>query len=519
MLPRLATNVQKNQTLTMQLRGINYSDMLQEGDMVDSLNISSRRYPYITTRKKRTVHGDYSNATALASWEKLIVVDGTNLYYDDELLGTVTEGEKQFAMVNTKLVVMPDKKYYDFNDSTWNDMSYSLTNVNVTYTSETSFVVNSVDFGNHLVSGDRIRITGSQEEQNNGEYEIRSTDESLITFVSADFIWTETSGTAIQTLTENINIERLGDVPDFDYICECENRLWGCSSANKTIYASALGLPDRFEHFANLSTDSYAVAVGSAGDFTGICKLGSSVLIWKEECLHKILGSYPAQYTMYTYEIEGIPKGSAKSMQVINDCLYYLGLHGVYVYNGSYPSLISQNFGERQFVNGVGGNDGDSYLLSCEDTEGNPYLFTFELKYGIWIKEDNIKVSNFARIGRKVYFLIDGKIYLAYDTMDDPDMEWMIQFAPMYETIEGKKSYSKIVLRVEIPEGSYLLFHMKQDDGKWREMGRIVGSKINTKTLYLPRMRCDKFEIKMTGKGAMTILGMMRDFILGSEVR
>ena len=32
-------------------------------------------------------------------------------------------------------------------------------------------------------------------------------------------------------------------------------------------------------------------------------------------------------------------------------------------------------------------------------------------------------------------------------------------------------------------------------------------------------MRCDKFEIKMEGKGAMTILGMYRDFVLGSEVR
>ena len=510
MLPRLATNIQKNQVLTMALRGINYSDMLQEGDMVDSLNISARRYPYISTRKKRTVYGDYSNATALASWEKLIVVDGTNLYYDDELLGTVTEGEKQFAMVNTKLVVMPDKKYYDFDKSVWVDMDYALPNVSVTFTSERTFTINQ-NIGDNLQPNDALKITGSTH-GNDGTFTIGAVSSgatSTIT-ITADMFTAS---------TETISLVRGDYMPDFDYICECENRLWGCSSADKTIYASALGLPDRFFNFAGLSTDSYAVAVGSAGEFTGICKLGSSVLIWKEECLHKILGSYPAQYTMYTYEIEGIPKGSNKSMQVINDSLYYLGLHGVYVYNGSYPSLISQNFGDRQMINGVGGNDGDTYFLSCEDSEGKGYLFSFELKYGIWIKEDDIKVSNFCRIGRKVYFLYDGKIYLAYDTMDDPDLEWMIQFAPIYETIEGKKSYSKIILRVEIPENSYLLFHVRQDGGKWREMGRIVGSTINTKTLYLPRMRCDKFEIKMTGKGAMTILGMMRDFILGSEVR
>ena len=54
-------------------------------------------------------------------------------------------------------------------------------------------------------------------------------------------------------------------MPDLDFICESENRLWGCSNETRTIYASALGDPTNFFSYQGLSTDSYAVAVGSEG--------------------------------------------------------------------------------------------------------------------------------------------------------------------------------------------------------------------------------------------------------------
>ena len=273
MLPGLATNIQKNEVFTMSLRGINYSDMLQEGDMVDSLNISARRYPYISTRKKRTVHGNYTNATALASWEKLIVVDGTNLYYDDQLLGTVTAGEKQFAMVNTKLVVMPDKKYYDFDSHEWIDMgSDPHENAKIYSESEQSIAVN---FRGRFPAGTTIVITGNT--VFDGEYTIINAEEVDYSHKEIGSGWSNATLFTIgsggkATPQADIGTVAIKGVPDLDYICECENRLWGCSSADKTIYASALGMPEIFYDYRGVSTDSYAVAVGSAGEFTGICK-------------------------------------------------------------------------------------------------------------------------------------------------------------------------------------------------------------------------------------------------------
>lgn len=53
MLPQISNNVGKSKSEIVSMRGINWSDQLQDGDMRDSLNLSARRYPYITTRRAR----------------------------------------------------------------------------------------------------------------------------------------------------------------------------------------------------------------------------------------------------------------------------------------------------------------------------------------------------------------------------------------------------------------------------------------------------------------------------------
>ena len=45
MLPQISNNVGKSKSEIVSMRGINWSDQLQDGDMRDSLNLSARRYP------------------------------------------------------------------------------------------------------------------------------------------------------------------------------------------------------------------------------------------------------------------------------------------------------------------------------------------------------------------------------------------------------------------------------------------------------------------------------------------
>lgn len=514
-LPQIPYAMQKNRREIVAMRGINYSDVLQDGDLADSLNLSARRYPYITTRKARVKQSGYENATAMTSWDKLVVVEGTNLLYDGDVVGTVAAGEKQFAVVNTRLVIWPDKVYLDLNNLEVKPLGERISGVGATFAKDKMSIAwqkdgAAVDLTTMFKAGDAVTISGcTTQAANNKDIVIKDVTATEISVTDDTF--TEATET-----TAEITIER--SIPDMDFICESENRLWGCSNEKQNLYASALGDPTNFNVFEGLSTDSYALAVSSEGDFTGCCKLSSSILFWKETKLHKILGSYPAEYTLYTYTIEGLRSGCHKSLQVINEVLFYMGLHGVYAYSGGTPSLMSANFGNREFSDAVAGNDGDSYYLSVKEG-ADKHLFIYEIAAGIWVREDAINCTDFARIGKNLYLLLDdGSICLEASEEDEAGMAWLAQFTPFYETIQGRKVHSKITMRLELPKGSYLVASTRFDGGVWKEAARVVGRTNDAVRVRILTERCDKYELKLEGRGPCTILSMMREFTVGSEV-
>jgi hypothetical protein len=110
-----------------------------------------------------------------------------------------------------------------------------------------------------------------------------------------------------------------------------------------------------------------------------------------------------------------------------------------------------------------------------------------------------------------------GKFFLCDARDSETGIEWHIQFAPFYETIEGKKSYSRIVFRLEIPQGSYMIVDVKTDGGAWREAGKVVGRRDGIIPVNVPINRCDKFEIRLRGKGKCTIHQMKREFFVGGD--
>ena len=508
-LPQIPNRVSKVKQQIISMRGINFSDNTNDGDMADSKNISVRRYPFISTRHGRDKLAGYDSITALAYWGALVAVKGTNLIYNGNTVGQVTEGAKQFAVVNTKLVIWPDKKYLDLKTLTLNDMGAAATpGTTATFsTNSITFKAVTTSLATIFKVGDCINISGCiKEKSNNKDVIIKAVTEKAITV----------SDNALTAATETAAIKLERKIPDMDYICESENRLWGCSSTAQTIYASSLGDPTNFFVYEGVATDSYALAVGSEGDFTGCCKLSSSILFWKETKLHKLLGSYPAEYSLYSYDIEGLRKGCNKSLQVINEVLLYMGLHGVYAFSGNTPQLISANFGSRRFTDGVGGSDGDSYYLSVKEG-ADSYLFVYETDYGLWVKEDDIRAVDFARNGRDLYMLsAEGDIWLMDNGKDDKDIDWLIQLTPFYETIEGRKQYSRLALRLELPKGAYLTAYIRTDGGKWQEAGTVKGAETDTVYMRIGINRCDKFEVKLTGKGPCTILNITREVSLKS---
>lgn len=624
---------------TVAMGGLNWSDRLADGDLAYSKGVSLRRWPYLATRQARAEQAGYTDCTALYAWNKLVAVDGTDLLYDGKKVGQVTEGAKQFAVLNTKLVIWPDRVYFDLQDnkvvplgasmtleagtaaftsdaitsgdkvkvgsdirvghwvqpeggddwlagfhafritklawskdSGWSKAEYeevAITNLHmgdllmtdrsgkvIVYEYETgrndsgtydgtpdSFhregiyaaissldgmryapglgqsyikfyvdtyrVVNNGSFTDHFKVGDTVTVAGAG--VNNKEAAaIVAVEANKLTFAANSF--TPAENTSLQ-----VTVSR--GIPAMDFICESDNRLWGCSSSTQTIYASALGDPTNFHTVAGLSTDSYASAVGSEGSFTGCCKLGSSVLFWKEHKLHKVMGSYPAEYAVYSYDMEGLKAGCHKSMRILNETLYYVGTQGVCAYSGGSTAVISRCFGGEELEDAVGGTDGGQYYLSARDRAGTWRLLVYDPALGLWVQEDDLRCRDFARVGRTLYFADGaGKVFAAEGGEDDGAVEWTVQFAPFYETVEGKKRYSRLLLRTELPAGSWLAAEVRCDRGPWRECGRVVGRRSGVTAMRIAVTRCDRFELRLRGKGPCTVLSMLREFSVGSEV-
>ena len=293
------------------------------------------------------------------------------------------------------------------------------------------------------------------------------------------------------------------------------DELLGVSNEEKTIFASALGDPTNFYSYQGIATDSYALPVATAGDFTGCCKLSSSVLFWKEQVLHKVLGSYPAEYVMYTYEMEGVRSGCEKSLTIINDALFYVGLHGVFTYAGGTPADISQVFGEHLLTDAVGGTDGEKYWLSCLDN-GEKTLYVFSPNDGVWLREDAFRFTAIARDGEDVYLLReDGSIWLEDSREPDRDIAWSLEYKPFYETIEGRKRVSRLLIRLEMPGMAWLRVDTSTDGEPWREAGLIKGPKTDTVPVMVQPGRGDQYKVRLRGHGPCVIKGCLREYIQG----
>lgn len=623
-LPKLPYSEQRRQSQILQFRGMNLTDNYPLGSVRESENITTDRFPYIASRNARgAVEGEHNTyVSSLFNWDELVKVSGFVLYIGDERVadpqGLIGSAEKQFAVVNTKLVIFPEKVYIDMSERDKVIRPLANTAIGtggiVFNATDGVIAIPAVDEGDFSLFGanNALYVSGCVDTENNtvskytrisgvesygatsSHYTSRSADGTRKAFplsgkgASHNFVenvwlidadnnrepasgWTfdfethtvnfstapasgykveikskpgavvlkvDTAYTPVYSGTEGANVkvtfER--DIPQMDYICASENRVWGCSNKTQTIYASSLGDPTTFYAYSGVDTDSYAVAVGTDGDFTGCAAYSSSVLFFKEECLHKVLGGYPSQYQIYTYNLNGVKKGCHKSILNVNDTLFYVSLHGVCTYTGGGSSVLSSALGDISLSGAAAGSDGEHYYLSAK-TADKWNLWTFSLKTNMWVREDDTEVIAFTTIGRTVYgiknrsvipsmrygdiFILDGGEPI------DKDTPWSLTFTPFYETVSGsynaqssifaKKRYGRMHLRVELPKDSYIVASVRMDDGRWSEAGRIVGQASGVYMMTVPIKTCDKCELKLEGKGSFCILNMQRFYTIGSE--
>ena len=522
--------------------GLNHNLGAGDGELWDMQNLTSDYSPLLATRQKRRLLQTLMRPNGIFSWDGLAWVDGTTFYYKGVAKGTVANSKKTFAALGAYIVILPDKKYYNTIADEFGNLESSWTGTSLTFTNGRLYdepadanciQAAGVNWSNFFKAGDAVTISGcTKHPENNKTPIIREISGNKLYFYENVFTL-DGSGTTPYTESGTLAIRRT--MPDLKYVCENENRLWGCDDT--TIYACKLGDIFNWNVYDGLNTDSYAVDTGSAGKFTACVSYLGYPIFFKEDHIYKVYGSMPSNYELMGSATLGVASGSDKSLAIAGEMLFYLSGAGFMAYSGGIPQPIGQAFGLERLQNAVGGSDGLKYYVSAENAERKRRLCVYDAQRAVWHIEDETNIIGFCRHDGNTYFLkADGAIYLTGTIRgqigdEEQDFSWFAEFADFTESGQNrkgtnnigpnKKGVSKIQVRLELEKGASCTIYLQFDStGEWIKVGHAM-QEGDKRSYYLPIIprRGDHYRMKIEGTGGCRIYSLVREYYSGSEMK
>lgn len=569
----------RNRSITTDFRGLNLSQGIGDGEWAWMQNMDTREYPAVARRQKRVHVATLNKPNGLCATDRLCFVDGVKFYYNGFYYGDVEDSEKTLVPMGAKIAIFPDKKLFDTTTLSFTDMeqkNVSSGTVRVTlakgdgtpygeYTeggtapenpengqlwldtsgdapvmktwseaqgvwvaeATTYVLVSATGLGQGLKALDGVTVSGLEEAGLNGDW--------ILTDAGPDYILF--TGILQKALTQagEVRVERT--CPEMDFVVEKDNRLWGCSSADHEIYCCKLGDPTNWRAYQGVATDSYAVTVGTPGPFTGAAVSGSAVIFFKENCLHRVYGAQPSNFTVYVDNLRGVQQGCHKSAVRVNEYLYYKSVFDVCVYADSEVAGISAALGTESYKNAVAGVCGSRLYLSMEDQEGAWQLLVYDTAAGVWTREDGTHALGFAscltetfmlRADGELYALLPGEynkdffmvgsdytVYAQEET--DEEVSWELRTGEILRELPDHKYIGKIQLYLELDPGARAEVALRRDGGAWEKVQELSGGDQRRCTLPIYPRRCDRMEIRLTGVGHARLVNWSKYVGYGSE--
>lgn len=563
--------------------GYDHNASIAANAFYDMKNMSSDGYPLLQSRKRRGMVRQMEKPQGILAKDAMAWADGGKLYYNGaEITGlTLADGEKQMVSMGAYLLIWPDKKYLNTKNLTdfgsmeasyesagtvtyllcgadgtplskvssskpeepeggdywidtsqtphslmvWSESSEMWTGVATVYTR-----IQAMGIGKPFAEGDGVEISGAayggdsavvqaQFESLNGTKIIYAKDEDYIVVVGLiDLTYEQTEG--------SVTVKRA--VPDMDYVCEAQNRIWGCKygmadgKAVNELYCCKLGDFRNWRVYAGISTDAWAASVGSDGAWTGCANYLGYPTFFKENVIHRIAISAVGAHQVTETVGRGVQNGSFRSLCVVNEVLFYKSRAGVCAYDGSFPSAMGEAFGEVRYSSAVGGSFGGKYYLSMKDGAGVWHLFCYDAARGMWHREDNTHAMCFAAMDDDLYY-IDAdtkKLMCVMGTQGTPETapDWMAESGVIGYEYPDKKYLSRYNIRLQIEDGGELrMYCMYDSDGKWEHAGTVRRKGTGTFTVPVIPRRCDHMKLRLEGKGVVRVFSIAKILELGSD--
>lgn len=554
----------------IEFKGLNKRSYIEDGEMSDMLNLSLDDYPLLSVRKPRAeyiMNPEIVRPLHIVSRHNRLAIIATDangdvhFYYNNERIDSVTglTTSSWMVAINTKMCFFPEKTYLEIiaEGAGYRIGEFGNLDSEVTLPSTTSVTISNEDARITLPADhgfkydDAVNIVGTLSYTASSSAKTAACNVSCIieqvvndnTIVLPRETFIELTGAGATNIKISGTVSR--KMPDLDHIMEWNNRLWGASNADNTIYACKLGDPTNWQYYQGTGLDSYYAQQGTDGLWSGVAAYSGHIIFFKPNGMCRIYGTAPSNYQVTSTKCYGVEDGSRLSIVTINDVVYYKSLVGIMAYSGGTPVCISEKLG-GEFANVVAGSEGQKYYASVQRTgqQGGFSLVVYDIEKGIWMKEDNLRIRGSCDTDNRLHVIAysDDELLCGNDVLSDPylvcgdgneagdiyimnpidstekseDIEWMATFGPFHEYLETKKIYSKLSLRLKANGKSNASVYISLDEGEWELVKNYDFAETGGAVIPIIPRRCDRYSIKIEGKGDCEVVSLTRRARAGS---
>lgn len=585
MYPILTASAENRQTIDV-FGGYNHNLRINENEFYDMENLTSDVYPVLSPRKARGLYRDGVNVQGMTAKDSLCYVDGRffvmNEYRVDMGLSTEeSDCPKQLISMGAYVIILPDKKYINTADLSdygqieaevtttapvtftpckmdgttfrpdyiqptqpkapanmalwmdtsvtphslrqWSESTGMWTGIAVTYVK-----IQSAGIGKPFRQYDGVKLTIPEGLTDATAEQLKALNGAAIVYAQGDdFITVVGILDAETTIEEAVTVSR--KMPKMDFVVENDNRLWGCRYGLNNdgefvneLYACKLGDFRNWQCYIGISTDSYAVSLGSDGQFTGAITHSGYPVFFKENCMHKVYGQIPANFQVQTTACRGVQKGCGGSLAIVNEILYYKSQHAICAYDGSLPTEMSVSLGDTQYQNAVAAAHGNKYYVSMQETmTGKHVMLVYDTAKGLWHKESGVPVLQLCSCRDDLFCATaDWKILSMLGSVGDSEgeVDWFAESGIINAYTPERAYLKRISIRMVLEPGSSVTISAQYDScGAWESLGFFTGTDLRSFTVPVRPRRCDHLRLRLEGTGKTMVFSITKSMSGGSD--